>query len=107
MSNTERLKGNTEMIILASVEERPKHGYDIFQWVREESDGTFTFSPGMLYPLLHAMERKKLITSEWTDSQRGPKRKEYAITKKGLHELSLQRQQWLHFSSLVTKLSKI
>lgn len=107
MSNTERLKGNTEMIILTALEDRPKHGYDIFQWIREESKGELHFAPGMLYPLLHNMEAKKLITAEWKVSLRGPKRKEYAITKTGLKKIASLRSQWLSFSALVTKLSHI
>jgi DNA-binding PadR family transcriptional regulator len=107
MSTNERLKGNSELIILAALAERPKHGYDIFQWIREEAQGEFKFAPGMLYPLLHKLEKQKLITAEWVSSNRGPKRKEYAITKKGLRELAAQRKSWLAFSALITKLSKV
>ena len=107
MSTNERLKGNSEMIILAALAERPKHGYDIFQWIREETDGQFKFAPGMLYPLLHKLEKNKLITAEWVASVQGPKRKEYAITKKGLGELAKQRKEWLQFSSLISKLSNL
>lgn len=101
MKTQELLKGNTEMIILASLADGPKHGYAISQWVKEESRGAFPFSAGMLYPQLHKMAKQKLITSHWVPSERGPRRKEYSITPRGKKTLQRSRQSWRAFASLI------
>ncbi|MFH0818393.1 MAG: helix-turn-helix transcriptional regulator [Patescibacteria group bacterium] len=104
MNKTELIKGHTKMLVLSALAEKPKHGYDIFQWIKHESGNQFKFSPGMLYPLLHQMEKEKLLTAKWASSKSGPKRKNYAITNKGLKELAKEKKQWLSFAKIINEI---
>lgn len=58
----------------------------------------------MLYPLLHALENRKLIQAQWLESSHGPKRKVYSITSKGKRSLVLQTLEWKNFSTLINGL---
>jgi PadR family transcriptional regulator PadR len=106
MNTKQLLKGNSETIILASLQHSPKHGYAISQWVKEESHGAFPFSAGMLYPLLHKMEKRKLINARWVESERGPRRKEYSITPRGKKILQQSTQNWHTFVSLIQHITE-
>ena len=104
MEKRQLLKGNTETIILGSLQHGPKHGYRISQWVQEESREYFRFTPGMLYPLLHKMEKEKLIAAEWQEGEGTVKKKIYRITEKGQKALVQNRAILLEFSSRIQKL---
>ena len=83
LNHKELLKGTTETIILSALREQPMHGYYLRHWIRTHSNGALKCSPGMLYPLLHKLEKQKLIEAQWKRSKRGPRKKEYAITTQG------------------------
>jgi Transcriptional regulator PadR-like family len=57
-------RGSTEMLILALVEDRPRHDYEIAKLIEERSDGVLQFHPASLYPLLYRMEKRGLIKAE-------------------------------------------
>lgn len=100
MKQTELIKGHTQTIILSALNDGPKHGYIISQWVQQTSNGQLHFSAGMLYPLLHKLEKNKLITSRWYPSpNQGPKRKVYALTAKGKRALKSKTKEWEIFIS--------
>lgn len=104
MSTRELLKGHSETIILSALADGAKHGYAISQHIKTETSNQFSFTPGMLYPLLHALENKKLIQAKWLESRSGPKRKVYSITTKGKRTLALQTLEWKNFSILINGL---
>jgi PadR family transcriptional regulator PadR len=58
MLDLEVKRGSTEMLIMALVEERPRHGYEIARLIEERSDGVLQFHPASLYPLLYRMEKR-------------------------------------------------
>lgn len=103
MSKTELLKGHSETIVLAALKDSAKHGYAISQYLQAETKQAFKFTPGMLYPMLHAMEKKKLIHAEWIASSSGPKRKVYSITSKGKRVLAVKTLEWQQFASLINQ----
>ena len=61
----------TELVILALLNEEPLYGYAITKRVATRSEGEFTLSPGVLYPLLNSLERQKMIVSTWETSVQG------------------------------------
>ena len=71
------------------------YGYEIIQKVRELSGGQIEWSDGMLYPVLHRLERDGLIESEWKEADTGRQRKYYSISRDGRKVLKTERQQWL------------
>lgn len=105
MKTNELLKGNAEMIILSALKNGPKHGYAIQEWIQAESKGEIPFSPGTLYPLLHKLEKKKVISSMWVAGSGGPKRKEYTLTARGKKVLGQSQSQWRQFAALIQQLT--
>jgi PadR family transcriptional regulator PadR len=81
-------------LVLSILAESESYGYAILQRVREVSGGSFNWTDGMLYPLLHRLERQEQIAAHWGVSETGRKRKYYRITAKGREALIEQRKQW-------------
>lgn len=81
-------------LVLAILAEGDNYGYAIIKRVAELSRGHLQWTDGMLYPVLHRLERQGLVTAKWAESENGRRRKYYRITKDGRAELAAQRQQW-------------
>jgi PadR family transcriptional regulator PadR len=81
-------------LVLAILAEGDSYGYAIIKRVAELSGGHLQWTDGMLYPVLHRLERQGWVSAKWSESDNGRKRKYYRITKEGRSELAAQRQQW-------------
>ena len=82
-------------LILAILDKRKEsYGYEIIQLVHSLSRGAFEWKDGMLYPVLHRMERDGLIASRWDVAENGRKRKYYRITPAGRSALAELRSHW-------------
>ncbi|MDH3493688.1 MAG: helix-turn-helix transcriptional regulator, partial [Acidobacteriota bacterium] len=81
-------------LILSILQGGDSYGYAIIQDVRELSDGEMEWADGMLYPILHRLEKKDLIQSYWGTADTGRKRKYYRLRQEGKKELSSQRKNW-------------
>jgi len=101
--NHQALKGNSELLILAALARQPMHGYALSEYLKEEMRDLFKFGVGMLYPLLHQLEKDKLIVGRW-QSLAGADRRVYSLTKKGQKQLKARRQEWQVMTNLVGKL---
>jgi PadR family transcriptional regulator PadR len=81
-------------LVLAILAEGDSYGYALSRRVRELSGGELEWSDGMLYPLLHRLERQGWVTSAWRVPPGGRRRKYYAVTDAGRAVLADQRRQW-------------
>jgi len=81
-------------LVLAILAEGDSYGYAIIKRVTELSAGRLQWTDGMLYPVLHRLERQGLIAAKWGNSETGRKRRYYRITKDGRAELAFQQEQW-------------
>src|SRR5262245_58808661 len=81
-------------LVLAILAQGDSYGYAIIKRVTELSDGHLQWTDGMLYPVLHRLQRHGLVAAKWGTSESGRKRKYYRITKEGREELAFQQQQW-------------
>lgn len=81
-------------LILAIVAEEDTYGYAILKRVGELSGGRLQWTDGMLYPVLHRLERNGHVEGRWGIADTGRRRKYYRITPRGLAELAEQRKQW-------------
>jgi DNA-binding PadR family transcriptional regulator len=81
-------------LVLAILVEGTSYGYAILKRVRELSAGDLEWTDGMLYPLLHRLERMGHVRAEWQASAEGRRRKYYQITDTGRAQLADQRRQW-------------
>ena len=90
-------RGSTELLILALLEERDRHGYDMARLIEQRSDGTIAFHPASLYPTLYRMERRGLIDGRWVEKAGQRRRRHYRITDAGTKVLAAQRADWARF----------
>jgi DNA-binding PadR family transcriptional regulator len=81
-------------LVLAILAQHDSYGYAIIKRVAELSGGQLQWTDGMLYPVLHRLERHGLIAAKWGTSESGRKRKYYRITKEGRAQLAFQQEQW-------------
>ena len=81
-------------LVLAILAEGDSYGYAIIKRVNELSRGHLQWTDGMLYPVLHRLERQGHVAAKWNESESGRKRKYYRITKEGRAQLAAQQRQW-------------
>ncbi len=86
-----------ETLILSILVDEKKHGYQLALELEQKSNGRFKFNHGTLYPILHRLEKEKLIKGIW--KQEGPKRqrKYYSLTAAGKKYVASQVSQWHEF----------
>lgn len=82
-------------LILAILAKGESYGYEIIQHVKELSGGEMAWTDGMLYPVLHRLQKQGLITSETKPAPNGRKRKYYRLEDKGKRALALERRNWM------------
>lgn len=78
-----------EALIIAVLRDEPKHGYQVALDVAERTDGLFAFQHGTLYPILHRLEERGLLSGSWSDGA-GRRRKEYTVTAAGRERLAAE-----------------
>lgn len=81
-------------LVLAILSEGESYGYAIIKRVAELSHGKLQWTDGMVYPLLHRLERNGFVKTAWGKSETGRRRKYYRLTHEGAEHLAKQRQQW-------------
>ncbi len=86
-------------LVLGILAEGESYGYAILRRVDDLSGGRMQWTDGMLYPLLHRLERLDYVSASWRTSEEGRRRKHYAITKGGRAALAERREQWVVVAS--------
>lgn len=94
-------KGTAELLILAQLEHRPSHGYEIAQQIDARSEGTVSFHVASLYPILYRLERRGLIAGRWVEKAGQRRRRYYMLTAAGRKALGAQRKTWSAFMQAV------
>lgn len=92
--NKDLVAASATPLLLAILAERESYGYAILKRVSELSGGRLEWSDGMLYPVLHRLERLGYIAGKWQKSESGRPRKYYRITPAGKAHLAAERRQW-------------
>ncbi len=93
----EMKKGSAELIILAIVEARARHGYEISKLIETRSGGRLKFHIASLYPLLYRLEERGWLQGRWVEKAGERRRRFYSLTADGRRELLRQRQTWRTF----------
>jgi len=107
MLDKEVKRGSTEMLILALVEDRSRHGYEIAKLIEQRSDGVLQFHVASLYPLLYRMEKRGLIKGAWIEKTGQRRRRFYKLMPEGKKVLNEQRQTWSDFFTALDRVAKI
>ena len=105
-SDRELKKGSAELLILALLEERARHGYEIGKLITERSEGVLRFHVASLYPLLCRLERRGWVKGEW-EPPAGRRRRCYRLTPTGVKILAEQRSRWRAFSGAVNRIVEV
>ena len=92
--NKDLIAASSIPIVLAILAEEDSYGYAILQRVRELSGGRMEWTDGMLYPVLHRLERLDHVEARWEVADSGRRRKYYRITPRGRAQLADERKQW-------------
>jgi transcriptional regulator len=97
-------KGSAELLILSLIEVRPRHGYEINQFIETSSGGTIRFNVASFYPLLYRLEKRGWIQGRWVEKAGQRRRRYYKLTAAGRVVL---RQQRATFSEFVAAMQRI
>jgi transcriptional regulator len=101
MFSPELKKGSTEMLVLALLEARPRHGYEIGKLIEARSGGRITFALPTLYPTLLRMENRGWIKGRWVEKAGERERCFYRLTAPGRRILAAQQATWHEFVAAV------
>lgn len=93
--------GSTMMLLLKLLAEKDMYGYEMIETLRQRSQNVFEMKAGTLYPLLHSMEEKRLV-SVYEQEVSGKTRKYYKITKEGLRMLGDKQEEWKRYVRAVS-----
>ncbi len=102
----ELVAASTEPLILSLLAKGESYGYALIQEVKRLSAEEIEWTDGMLYPVLHRMEREGWIQSRWREAETGRRRKYYSLKKEGHKALQEKRAQWGVISSVLGHLWK-
>jgi len=102
-ADAQALKGHLDVLLLATLNDGPQHGYAIKEALRDGSGGRFDLPTGTVYPALHRLERAGLITGSWSVVD-GRRRRSYELTEDGRRKLKGERANWREFATAVTTL---
>lgn len=97
------LLGTLDVLILTALAGEARHGYDIVEWIRRETDGTLQIEDGALYTSLHRMELRGWLGHEWRVSPKGRRAKYYELTREGRQQLRAGERDWHRFAAAVAK----
>ena len=100
-------RGSTELLILALLEDRDRHGYEIARLIEERSEGEISFHVASLYPTLYRMEEKDLIEGRWVEKAGQRRRRYYKMTATGRKMLASQRSTWENFYGALSRVARI
>jgi transcriptional regulator len=105
MFSRELKKGSTELVVLALLEDRARHGYDIGKRIEAGSGGRLTFRIGSLYPILCRLEDRGLIAGRWVEKAGERRRRYYKLTPEGRKALARERSLWREFVTTVNRIT--
>jgi transcriptional regulator len=97
MLQPELKKGSAELLVLALLENEPRHGYDLARLIASRTKGVLKFHAASLYPLLYRLEKRGWIEGRWVEKANQRRRRYYRLTPAGKKTLAAQRSSWREF----------
>ena len=107
MPTRELIAASSTPLVLSILAEGDNYGYAIIQRVLELTSEEVEWTEGMLYPVLHRLERDGQISSEWRQAESGRERKYYRLTPQGRQDLKSHRADWLLIHNALGQLWKL
>jgi len=103
----EAKKGSAEIIVLAVLDEGPRHGYDLAGEIVERSNGALAFNMASLYATLYKLEERGWIKGRWVERPGERRRRYYRITSAGRRVLNAQRDDWRRVVEALYRVARI
>src|ERR1043165_8913998 len=100
-------KTGAEILVLALLEERTRHGYELAKLIESRSDGRLEFHVASLYPMLYRMEARGWVKGRWVEKAGERRKRYYRITGKGRKILAAQRRSWRDFFDALDRVAQI
>ena len=97
------LRESLDLLILKALSWGPRHGYAVVEWIEQATDAAFLIGEGTLYPALHRLERRGLITAEWGVSDNNRQAKFYSLARAGRARLQAGSSSWHRFVEVAGK----
>jgi PadR family transcriptional regulator PadR len=97
----EELKGHLDALLLAALEDGPRHGYAVIEALRQASGGRLDMATGTIYPALRRLEDAGLVTGSWSVVA-GRRRRDYRLTPAGARALEGKRADWRDFAATIS-----
>ena len=107
MLERELKRGSTQILILALLEERDRHGYELAKLIDSRSGGALKFHVASLYPTLYRLERRGFIQGRWVEKAGTRRRRFYRLTAAGQKVLDAQRRSWSTFFAALHRVARI
>jgi len=95
------------MLIMAMVEDRPRHGYEIGKLIEQRSRGVLQFHVASLYPLLYRLEKRGWLKGRWIEKAGQRRRRFYRLTSEGKKVLAAQRKTWREFVDAINRITEV
>jgi len=95
------LQGTLDLLVLKTLAAGPAHGYAVAQKILLTSRQVLDVQQGSLYPSLHRLERKGLVSSAWREGDNGRMAKVYALTRAGEERLSEEMEEWSRYAAAI------
>jgi transcriptional regulator len=96
-------RGAIELLILKTLSWGSMHGYAVAKWIQDTTDDALRVEEGSLYPALHRLENKGLVSTSWGLSENNRQAKYYALTPAGRRALAAEVDSWVQFAAAITK----
>lgn len=94
-------QGTLDLLVLRTLALEPLHGYAIAQRLQQVSRDVVVVQQGTLYPALHRLEKRGLLTAEWKPSDTGRDAKYYRLTRAGRSQLAEETAHWKRLTEAV------
>jgi transcriptional regulator len=101
MAGSNLFTGTLDLLVLQTLRWGAKHGYGIGKWIGERTGGAVELEESALYPALHRLEKKGLITGGWGLTDTGRKARFYTLTKRGSKTLQKETARWEEHAAAV------
>lgn len=97
------LQGTLDLLILRALARGPMHGYSVAEWIHESSQDVLRVEEGALYPALHRLELRGLLSAKWGSSENNRRAKYYALTIAGQKRLAEETEYWRRMSGAIAR----
>jgi PadR family transcriptional regulator, regulatory protein PadR len=100
-------KGSADLMILALLEHRPRHGYEIARLIDERSEGALSYHVASLYPTLYRLDHQGLVEGRWVEKAGQRRRRYYKLTPSGRKMLAQERSVWQGFFHALDRVANL